>query len=152
MLAQPPGRPVELGASPPPEVVLVDRTPHGNVYADDSSIDFFEKMGRVPSDVVCIGSNAARVFAESISRIAPRGAIGNDCGKGKNDSAIGGLPLLAEAGIAAAAVATMSAHVGSGLSTWRDGIISAANALALERGVVLGMPARDAARRMLGAD
>lgn len=150
MLAAPAGKAVQLGASPPPEVLLVDRTATGVVYADDSSEHFFRQKGRVPDDVICIGSNCSRVFAESVVRMSPRGAMANDCGMGLNDTAVGGLPILAQQGIAAASVATLSALVGSGLSTWRDGIVSVVNSVARERGVIVGMPARDAARAMLG--
>lgn len=152
MLAAPDGRVVTLESEAPPAVHLVDRTPHGNVYADTSSVDVYEKLGRIPDDVVCIGANAARVFGESILRIAPRGAIGNDCGIGKARSGVAGLAILEEAGIAAAAVAATSARIGDGVSTWRDGIVSTTNAIAARRGLKLGMPARIAARLMLLAD
>jgi hypothetical protein len=35
------------------------------------------------------------------------------------------------------------------MSTWNDGVISAANAIALERGVKVGITAKEAARLML---
>lgn len=149
MLAAAPGKPVTLDPEAPPEVFTVDQTPAGKVYADTSSFDLYKKLGKLPHDVVCIGANSARVFAESILEIAPRGAIGNDCGIGKNRSAIAGLPMLEEAGIAAAAVAAMSARIGDGMSTWRDGVISAVNEIAKSRGVTAGMAARQAARLML---
>ncbi len=149
MLAAPMGKIVTLEAEAPPEVHLVDQTPNGKVYADTSSFDLYEKLGRLPRDVVCIGANAARVFGESILEIGPRGAIGNDCGIGKNRSAIAGLPMLDRSAIAAAAVAALSARIGDGMSTWRDGVISAVNATADSRGVKIGMPARKAVLVML---
>ena len=39
--------------------------------------------------------------------------------------------------------------MGDGLSTWADGTISAANTLAVARGVTVGMSAREAAVRLL---
>jgi hypothetical protein len=149
MLAQPTGKIVRIKSAAPPAVHLVDRTPKGRIFADTSSFDIFAKLGKLPDDVVCIGANSARVFGESILDIAPRGAIGNDCGMGKKNSAIAGLVMLESAGIAGAAVAAMSARIGDGMSTWHDGIISVANATAAGRGVNVGMPARQAARLML---
>ena len=49
------------------------------------------------------------------------------------------------AGIPGAAVSAASARMGDGLSTYEDGIISAANELAAQAGVVAGMTARAAA-------
>ena len=66
-----------------------------------------------------------------------------------NNSGIAGLKILAEAGIAACSVAAMSARIGDGMSTWNDGVISAANAIAMERGVKVGITAKEAARLML---
>ena len=86
----------------------------------------------------------------SILKIRPRGAMANDAGMGLYQSGIGALPMLQEAGIAGAAVAAMSARIGDGMSTWRDGIISATNELAAAKGVKVGMKAGEAAVLMLG--
>jgi hypothetical protein len=51
--------------------------------------------------------------------------------------------------VAGAAVDVMSARIGDGRSTWQHGVISAANARAAWAGVVVGEPARVAARRIL---
>ena len=44
---------------------------------------------------------------------------------------------------------TMSARLGEGLSTWNDGVISIVNPLAGQRGVKVGITAKEAARLML---
>jgi hypothetical protein len=67
-----------------------------------------------------------------------------------DDSGIEGLGALEQHGIAAAAVSTDSARIGDALSTFNDGVISAANAIAQRKGVREGMKASDAARLMLG--
>ena len=67
-----------------------------------------------------------------------KGSIANDAGIARNNTAIEGLALLAEKGVPCAAVDTMSARLGEGLSTWNDGIISAVNAPAAARGVKVG--------------
>jgi len=64
-------------------------------------------------------------------------------------SGISGLVRLDDAGVAGAAVDVMSACIGDGRSTWQHGVISAANARAAWAGVVVGEPARVAARRIL---
>jgi hypothetical protein len=73
-----------------------------------------------------------------VLRIAAKGAIANDAGIAKNNTAVEGVKLLGERGILAAAVATMSARIGEGLSTWNDGVISAVNPVAAARGVKVG--------------
>ena len=49
----------------------------------------------------------------------------------------------------AAAVAAMSARIGNGLSTYREGIISAVNEPARAKGINVGMTAKDALRLMI---
>ena len=49
----------------------------------------------------------------------------------------------------AAAVSAASARIGDALSTYRDGVVSAANAAALALGVRPGITAKEAARLML---
>jgi len=49
----------------------------------------------------------------------------------------------------AAAVAAMSARIGDGLSTYREGIISAVNEPARAKGIIVGMTAKDALRLMI---
>ena len=56
-----------------------------------------------------------------------------------------GLALTNDAGIAGATVDAKLARMGDGMSTYEDGVISAANALALACGVSVGMSAQAAA-------
>jgi hypothetical protein len=56
-----------------------------------------------------------------------------------------GLALTNDAGIAGATVDARLARMGDGMSTYDDGIVSAANALALSCGVTVGMTAKGAA-------
>lgn len=98
------------------------------------------------NDVIAWGAHSGSVAAELMKKWKVKGWIGNDAGMAKNHSGIGGLPASNAMGIAAAAVSTMSARIGDGVSTYEDGIISAANELALKRGVTEGMPASEALR------
>jgi hypothetical protein len=146
MLKSRPGKVVD-----PPDVVdtrlhLVAKTAAGSVYATDSTFSIKEQM---PNATICGGSHCARVFAESILKIRPSGAMANDAGMGRNRTGIEGLSILDDHGIAAASVAAMSARIGSGLSTYQDGIISACNSVAQQKGVWIGMSAKDAAELIL---
>lgn len=101
-------------------------------------------------DVLCAGSHSGHVNIEALLRIVkPRGVIASDGGMARARSGISGLALLDDARVAGAAVDAGSARIGDGRSTWQDGVISALNARAGEAGVVVGQPARTAARRIL---
>ena len=101
------------------------------------------------TDVIVTGSHSGQNSSEYLAHNNIKGTIGNDAGMGKNDAGIVGLKILEEHGIPAAAVASMSAKIGNGTSTYEQGKISAANGLAKELGITVGMPAREAADKML---
>jgi hypothetical protein len=63
-----------------------------------------------------------------------------------------GLEITAAEGIAGATVDAHLARMGDGMSTWNDGIVSAANRLALACGVQVGMTAREAALLLANRD
>ena len=66
-----------------------------------------------------------------------------------DDSGIAGLWIVEDSGLAGATVDAKLARMGSGLSHFLDGIISAANAIATKRGVRVGMSAAEAAGLLL---
>lgn len=145
MLAAPPGAP-----SPEP---IVDRRQRivlesaiGRVVLVDSML-FAGAHNR--NDVVCAGSHGGRVNMARAIEIRPRGALFNDGGGARDGSGVDGLPLLDAAGVAGAAVDAWRARIGDPESTWRDGVIAAANDSARRVGVTLGQPASAAARAML---
>jgi hypothetical protein len=143
----PPGKsiPTPLGNEETPKVV--DQVGNGRVWATPGTTAIKEK---VPNDVVCSGANSSRVSSDGILRMGAKGSIANDAGIARNNTAVEGVALLEEKGIPSAAVATMSARLGEGFSTWSDGVISVLNAPAAKLGVKVGMPAKEAARLMLG--
>jgi hypothetical protein len=143
----PAGKPIPtpLGVEEAP--VVVEETPKGRIWATPGTTSIKEQ---IPNDVFCSGANSSRVFSDGALRMAAKGAIANDAGIAKNNTAVEGLTLLGERGIPAASVATMSARLAEGLSTWNDGIISVVNRIAAARGVKVGMTAKEAARLMLG--
>lgn len=103
-------------------------------------------------DVICAGSHFGQTSAAYSSRFRLRGVMCNDAGRCKDDSGISGLAVCQSKGIPGAAVSTESAAIGDGMSTYRDGIVSALNDAARALGVTEGMPAAEAARRMLERD
>jgi hypothetical protein len=148
LAAAPAGKPVPMqaGIDRPPEVV--EETPKGRIWVSAGSLSF--KGQKIPNDVFCSGANSSRVFAQGTLANMARGAIANDAGIAKNNSAVEGVRILGEKGIPAASVATMSARLGDGMSTWNDGVISVINPAAAKRGIRIGMTAKEAARLMLG--
>jgi hypothetical protein len=145
MLAAPPGRP-----SPAP---LVDRRPRIVVEAPGGCVVLLDSMSfaepRHREAVLCAGSHGGRVNVERLLAVRPRGAIFNDGGGARDASGVSGLAALDEAGVAAACVGAMSARIGDPASTYSDGVVSAVNETARRRGVAVGQPAAEAARRML---
>ncbi len=100
-------------------------------------------------DVICAGSHFGRTSAAYSSRFDLAGVMCNDAGRCKDDSGISGLAVLDGKGIPGAAVSTESAMIGDGMSTYRDGILSAVNEKAASIGIKVGMRASDAALLML---
>lgn len=130
-----------------PCVVAYDG-PEGKVMAM-GSVTFIttEHHGRV----ICAGSHFGRTSAAYSSRFDLAGVFCNDGGICKDRSGVSGLAVLDETGVPGAAVSTDSARIGDGLSTYRDGIVSAHNDAAARAGIREGMPATEAAILMLKA-
>lgn len=122
--------------------------PEGKVMAM-GSVTFIttEHRGRV----ICAGSHFGRTSAAYSSRFDLAGVFCSDGGICKDRSGVSGLQVLDETGVPGAAVSTDSARIGDGMSTYRDGIVSAHNEAAGRAGVVEGMPATEAALLMLNA-
>ena len=93
--------------------------------------------------IVVSGSHGGTPSDGYAARIGMELVLFNDAGFGADNAGIGSLPLLGHKGIAAATVSAFTARIGSGGSTYADGIVSAANAPALALGAVVGAPARD---------
>ena len=142
----PPGTPKPTSQGAEEEPVVVETTPHGRIWTTGGTTAFHDK---IPNDVFCSGSNTSHVFSDGTLRIGAKGGIANDAGIAKNNSAVEGVMLLGERGVPAASVATMSARLGEGSSTWNDGVISVVNPPAAARGIKIGMTAKQAARLML---
>jgi uncharacterized protein YunC (DUF1805 family) len=127
---------------------IVKQVGERRIVIADSAAEMGEDSGH---DIFVDGSHCGSNVGEMALHAHVLGMIGNDAGLGKNDAGIVGLKMLDEEGIAAAAVAAMSAKIGSGDSTYEQGVISAVNEVAKKLGVAVGMSAREAAEKMLAA-
>jgi len=145
LLDAPPGRPRPAAAVEAAGRVALT-TPHGDVVLLASASLATAANAR---DVLCVGSHGGRVNARPLLAVRPRGVISNDGGMARDASGADGLPVLDEAGVAAATVAADSARIGEAESTWETGVISAVNARAAALGVAIGQPSREAALRLL---
>jgi len=102
-------------------------------------------------DVVVDGSHFGVNSAQMAVDAAVKGRIGNDAGKGLHDAGIAGLKIMEKVGIPGAAVSSMSAKIGVGMSTWETGKVSSVNEPAKKIGVKPGMSTKEAAEVMFKA-
>src|SRR5262249_58151002 len=98
--------------------VVVETTAHGRIWATPGTTAIKEK---IPRDVICSGANSSRVMSDGVIRMAAKGAIANDAGIAKNNSAVEGVMILGERGVPAASGWTLSARPAQGLNTCGDG-------------------------------
>ncbi len=96
-------------------------------------------------NVLCTGGFAG---APNIVKASPHAFICSDGGRGRGDSGLDGL----RAEIPGATVDVQTARIGDGLSTYREGVISACNELASARGVRVGQRAQEAAWLLVSAE
>jgi hypothetical protein len=144
MLENDPGTP---GAYDVSNRTCVEDGPDGRKIIVTDSIVFGTDEDR--RNVLVTAGHTGRSGARHIQTVSPFGFICSDGGRGRDDSGIAGLPITNELGIAGATVDARNARLGDGMSTYRDGTISAANDLAIACGVIVGMPAREAAHYLI---
>ena len=111
-----------------------------------SSIDGLPEDVR---NVLVTAGHTGRSAVPYLLKVRPFGFICSDGGKGREDAGIAGLAIVEAEGLAGATVDARRARMGDGLSSYRDGTISAVNALARAAGVEVGMPAAKAASLLL---
>ena len=100
-------------------------------------------------NVLVTAGHTGRSAVPYLLRVRPHGFICSDGGKGREDAGVAGLFMVEREGLAGATVDARIARMGDGLSSYHDGIISAANALAKAVGVEIGMTAAEAADLLL---
>jgi hypothetical protein len=103
--------------------------------------------------VVLTGSHGALLGGrpETAMKVAVFAAVFNDADRGIDDCGISRLPALDARNIAGATVSAWSARIGDGLSTYRDGMVTALNETAARRGGEIGIPAAELVQRLIAA-
>lgn len=145
LLAAHAGKPSDVAVPFDKKVFEKDKVGNSRIYASSALTNLLPEDDH-SNDVIAWGSHSGAVAADLLKKWKVKGWIGNDAGMAKNHTGIGGLPASNALGVAAAAVSSMSARIGDGVSTYEDGIISAVNDLARQKGVREGMKAAEAAR------
>jgi len=130
------------------EITIMKQAGGRKIVVADSAAGMDE---RSKGDVFVDGSHCGRNVGDMTLHSGVGAMIGNDAGMGKNDAGVVALKMCDEKGIPAAAVAAMSAKIGSGKSTYEQGKISVVNETAKKMGVTVGMSAKEAADKMLQA-
>ncbi|WP_419918219.1 hypothetical protein [Candidatus Poriferisocius sp.] len=140
--------PIAAGAAEITNRTVMETTPDGRcvVAADSIAFGTSEDTGR---NVLVTAGHTGRSAVPYLRRIAPFGFICSDGGRGLEDSGLAGLYIVETDGLAGATVDARRARMGSGLSHYHDGIISAANTLAVASGIEIGMPCPQAAHLLL---
>lgn len=100
-------------------------------------------------NVLCTAGHTGRSVIGYFRDFRPWAFICSDGGVGKNDSGVSALEAVEPDSIPGASVSALSARMGDGQSTYFDGVISAANCLARDKGVRVGQSAREAALLLL---
>lgn len=128
-------------------------TRSGNVVVINSPSLVSESLVPIdaPKDVLVHAAYAAAPPSIGLLNRGFRGFIAVDAGIGRNEAAIGGLPLADRHLVPAAVVSVYSCDMCAGRSVWADGVISRANEAAQKVGVQPGQNTAVAAARMLGA-
>ena len=97
------------------------------------------------NSVLVTAGHTGRSAVPYLLKVRPYGFICSDGGGAREESGRAGLEMVEREGLAGATVDARSAAMGDGLSSYRNGVISGANALARAAGVTVGMRATQAA-------
>ena len=127
---------------------IMQTSPDGRYVVATDSIAFGTDED-TDCNVLVTAGHTGRSAVPYLLQCKPWGFICSDGGRGMDDSGIAGLWIVEDSGLAGATVDAKLARMGSGLSHYHDGIISAANAIATKRGVQVGMSAAEAAGLLL---
>ncbi|MBA7476371.1 MAG: DUF1805 domain-containing protein [Dehalococcoidia bacterium] len=130
------------------QITIIKQSGNRKIVVADSAAAMDEST---KGDVFVDGSHCGINVGEMTIHSGVGAMIGNDAGMGKNNAGIVALKMCDEQGIPAAAVAAMSAKIGSGMSTYEQGQISVVNEAAKKLGVSVGMSAKEAADKLLEA-
>ncbi len=115
-------------------------------------VDGVVKLPPEANGAVVVGGSNATVYAAYFSaKAGARAAIHHDCGIGRDEAGVRGLPWADQHGMAMAAVATDSARAGDAADMLQRGIISRVNRLAAKCGVENGQTVAQAVELLKSA-
>lgn len=140
--------PVERDAAQVTNRTVVGEGPQGRKIVCTDSIAFGLPEDR-DRNVLCTAGHTGLPAVYYLRKYRPYGFICSDGGKGRNDAGIAALAAVEEDGLAGATVDARTARMGDGRSTYFDGVISACNRIAAERGVEVGQTAKQAAAALV---
>ena len=143
--------PVSASASEITNRTVMETAPDGRAVIATDSIAFGTDED-TDRNVLVTAGHTGRSAVPYIRRCRPWGFICSDGGRGMDDSGVAGLTIVEADGLAGAAADARRARMGSGLSHYHDGIVSAANGPARERGVEIDMPVPEAAHLLLAKE
>mgnify|MGYP001812605856 CR=1 FL=1 len=126
---------------------VVDQGPEGRKVVCTDSIAF--GLPEDVNNVLVTAGHTGRSAVPYLVKMKPYGFICSDGGGGRDDSGMAGMEAVNELGLAGATVSARTAKMGDGLSSYYDGVVSAANQLAQDAGVTVGMTAIEAARLLV---
>ncbi len=133
--------PVDTGAA---RVVVLDSATHSHLHATSHE-------ARPGTEVIVNASYSGVYCARLLQEAKPVGAIGLDCGIGKDGAGIAGLWYFEALQIPAAAADISTLEHGNGEDLYSRGVLSRVNAYARALGIEPGMTVADAALIMLEA-
>jgi hypothetical protein len=122
---------------------VMDELPNGRKIVCTDSIAF--GLSEDVDNVLLTAGHTGRSAVPYLRQVQPFGFICSDGGMGADESGVAGIYIVEADGLCGATVDARTARMGDGLSTWYDGVISAANVGAQAKGVRVGMSAKDAA-------
>ena len=108
--------------------------------------DSITRIGAEAKGAVVVNGSHGGVYAAYLAaQLGVAAAIFNDAGVGRDGAGVAGLDYLAGLGIPAAAIGHMTARIGDGADMMARGVVTHANALAMELGCRPGLACRAAA-------
>lgn len=115
-------------------------------------VDGVVKLPPEANGAVIVGGSNATIYAAYFSaKAGARAAIHHDCGIGREEAGVRGLPWADQHGMAMAAVGTDSARAGDAADMLRRGIISRVNKLAATCGAETGQTVAQAVELLKSA-
>ena len=121
--------------------------PGGRVLIMDS----ITKVEPADRDAIVVSASHGGHSSGEFALEVPLAAVFfNDAGGGKDNAGIAALPMQQAAGVLAGTVSSDSARIGEAQSTYEDGVVSHANALASALGVQPGQGCRTMVERLRG--